>query len=84
MSTAIKISKVQIEELKQIKQAYLGINPKLDELQKQTVMLEEIRLKLSKELNDIRSVEKSIINRIEEDNNVKITADWLSEILNED
>ena len=60
----IKIQKSQIDELQRIKSVYHDIHSKLDELHKLSEKLEKDRISISTQLNDIRTLEKSIINKM--------------------
>jgi len=56
----------QLNELKKLKENYLRIYEDLDELNNQLSNIELKKIELVSELDDLRELEKSTINKIEE------------------
>jgi predicted lipoprotein len=67
--------------LKSIQTAYLAYHNQLDNLEKMTNEIDEKRKEISRKLNMLRLNEKGVINKIEQDNGVKLTTESLMEIL---
>lgn len=72
------------KELKRIYYFYSEIHEKLTELANETVKLEQIRVKLSQELDNTRKLEKELINNIEQQTGEKIDQTVLLKIIHGD
>lgn len=77
----MKIKEEDLMILKSIQTAYLEYHYQLDDLEKKTIEIEKQRNIISEKLNMLRLNEKGVINKIEQDNGVKLTHDYLMKIL---
>jgi len=73
-----------INELFEISESYSRIHSKMSDLEFEIASLSKKREILSAELEECRSLEKKLINKIETETGQKVTADFLNIILNED
>jgi molecular chaperone GrpE (heat shock protein) len=72
-----------INELFEISESYSNIHSKMSDLEFEIASLSKKREILSAELEECRSLEKKLINKIETETGQKVTADFLNIILNE-
>lgn len=72
-----------ISEMIHLTNEYNQLHSQMMELEIELINLSNKREVLSSKLNDCRSLEKILINKIEEDTKQKVTADLLNNILNE-
>lgn len=77
----MKIKEDDLMILKSIQTAYLEYHYQLDDLEKKTIEIEKQRNIISEKLNMLRLNEKGVINKIEQDNGVKLTPESLMKIL---
>jgi predicted nuclease with TOPRIM domain len=72
-----------ISEMIHLSNEYNQLHSQMMELEMELINLSNKRDVLSSRLNDCRSLEKILINKIEKDTKQKVTADLLNNILNE-
>lgn len=72
-----------IDEMVHLSNEYNELHSQMMELETELINLSNRREVLSSKLNECRSLEKILINKIEKDTNQKVTADLLNNILNE-
>lgn len=77
----MKIQKNLIDQLVDLSEKYSKIHSEVSSLETELVSISIKRESLSEQLNYYRSLEKDLINKIEEQTGEKITADYLREIL---
>lgn len=77
----MKIQKNLIDQLIDLSEKYSKIHSEVSSLETELVSISIKRESLSEQLNYYRSLEKDLINKIEEQTGEKITADFLREIL---
>ncbi len=77
----MKIQKNLIDQLIDLSEKYSKIHSEVSSLETELVSISIKRESLSEQLNYYRSLEKDLINKIEEQTGEKITADYLREIL---
>lgn len=77
----MKIQKNLIDQLVDLSEKYSKIHSEVSSLETELVSISIKRESLSEQLNYYRSLEKDLINKIEEQTGEKITADFLREIL---
>jgi chromosome segregation ATPase len=77
----MNIQKNLIDQLIDLSEKYSRIHSEVSSLETELVAISIKRESLSEQLNYYRSLEKELINKIEEQTGEKITADILREIL---
>lgn len=77
----MKIQKNLIDQLIDLSEKYSKIHSEVSSLETELISISIKRDSLSEQLNYYRSLEKDLINKIEEQTGEKITADYLREIL---
>ena len=73
-----------IDELFKLSNSYSTIHSEMTDLEYEIASLAKRREILSSKLEECRSLEKNLINKIEEETGQKVTADFLNSIINED
>lgn len=77
----MNIQKNLMDQLVDLSEKYSKIHSEVSSLETELVAISIKRESLSEQLNYYRSLEKDLINKIEEQTGEKITADILREIL---
>lgn len=69
-------------KLKEIVSRYSEIHIEISKLEKEMLKIVDAKNTVATELTNLREIEVSLINKIEEDNGIKLTQDILTEIVN--
>lgn len=69
-------------KLKEIVSRYSEIHIEISKLEKEMLKIVDAKNTVVTELTNLREIEVSLINKIEEDNGIKLTQDILTEIVN--
>lgn len=68
-------------KLKEIVSRYSEIHIEISKLEKEMLKIVDAKNTVVTELTNLREIEVSLINKIEEDNGIKLTQDILTEIV---